>query len=58
MALGQIAKMVTIEVPADKAEHLKVISNVSTNALKIIADASKKPGMESKLIAAKMLGQI
>ncbi len=55
--LGQI-KTVTIEVPEEKAESLKTMASISVAALKIIAEASKKPGIEAKLFLAKTLGQI
>ena len=59
MALGQLPKYTAIEVEESKAEYLKVIgANASVNALKIIAEASKKKGMEAKLVMAKALGHL
>lgn len=44
-----IVQLVHINVPADKAEHLKLISKLNVETLQILADKSKKPGIEQKL---------
>ena len=61
LQLGQVqkGKSVTIEVPEEKAEHLKALAErASAEALKILADASNKPGIEMKLKLAKTGGYI
>lgn len=34
---------------ADKEQYLKILSNLSTDTLKILADLSQKPNIEKKL---------
>jgi hypothetical protein len=38
-----------IKVPADRARYLTELSTLSPEALKILAEKSKKPGIEQKL---------
>jgi hypothetical protein len=54
-AMAQTAQLVHINVPADKAEYLKQISRLNVETLQILADKSKKPGIEQKLKMYKSL---
>ncbi len=40
---------VLIEVPANKADFLKQISTLGIETLQILAEKSKKPGIEKRL---------
>jgi len=42
-------QQVPIEVPANKAEFLKQISTLGVETLQILAEKSKKPGIEKRL---------
>lgn len=53
--MAQTAQLVHINVPSEKAELLKQISKLSVETLQILADKSKKPGIEQKLKMYKSL---
>lgn len=49
MALLQLEQTVKLDVPADKAAQLNDLAKLSVEALNILAEKSKKPGIEQKL---------
>lgn len=48
-------QQVHIDVPANKAEFLKQISMLGVDTLQILAEKSKKPGIEKRLQQFKSL---
>lgn len=49
MAPQQQEQTVSLQVPASKAAHLNDIAKLSAETLEILAEKSKKPGIEQKL---------
>jgi hypothetical protein len=46
---------VSIEVDSVKAKHLEQLSRMSPETLELLADLSRKPGVEKKLQANKFI---
>lgn len=49
ITLGKPVPTISIDVPQDKAAHLQQIGALSAETLRLLAELSKKPGIESTL---------
>jgi hypothetical protein len=50
-----MAHNATLQVPSEKLEALKNISNLSVESLNILAELSKRPTVEKKLKANELM---